>query len=398
MRRGIWHQFGAQSQTLARDLLNEGVGVGVVVSPRDLRLDTAAERANEFRALGADVVLDPQFHIPKYTNEPLATYGLEQFRQSIGTLGQLPSPEYGRLTERLEEINRRLGVSAVIAPAVVYEAGRRDVQRLNFRLFEAARRAARRLELPVYSTIVLGDSVLASEETLARALGAATSHDCEGFYVAGEFREDRVPSGTSLVKRYLEAMLTIAMAGHPVMHAYAGPMALLSFGAGARAAAIGHRYNLWKFDRSRWGPTPSQQGGPTEYPPRRLFSEALWGTIVYPDETAQLPSELRDKICTRSPFSGPVHSGADWRPGDSWRHLVCVIGDRGTRVADAGSAKECALSAIAVLEAAVVCQTEVRSHVSLRDGSDAYQAPWCEALRALLETQGTDYDFLELLT
>lgn len=159
MKGGIWHQFGRQSQTLARDVLEKGVGVGVVVSPRDLQRDRAAERADEFRALGADVLLHPQFHVPGFSNDNIATYNLQSFRQSINTLGHLPDADYDVLAIRLAESNHILGSSAVMAPAVVYEAGRRDIQRLNLRLFGAAREAAGQLGVPVYSTVVLGNSV-----------------------------------------------------------------------------------------------------------------------------------------------------------------------------------------------------------------------------------------------
>ena len=81
-------------------------------------------------------------------------------------------------------------------------------------------------------------------------------------------------------------------------------MGLLSFGFGSTGAAVGHSQNLWKFSRDRWEP-PVEQGGGGNAPPR-FFSSALWGTIVYPDETALLSNELRAQILTPSQFCGPV--------------------------------------------------------------------------------------------
>jgi len=397
MRRGVWHQFGHQSQTLAKDVLEAGVGVGVIVSPRDLRLDTAVERAEEFRRLGADVLLDPQFHVPGFTNENIATYNLESFRESVNTLRDIPDSDLSELADRLVEVNRRLGSSAVMAPAVLYEAGQREIERLNRRLFSAAQHAAEELGVPVLSTVVLGSSVMSSDETLSAALGAATAHNCDGVFLACEFEALRVPSSRALVERFLNASITIASAGKPVMHGYAGPMALLSFAVGAQAAAVGHFQNLWQFSRDRWGPTPAQGGGPQEFPPRRFFSSSLWGTIVYPDETALLSDPVARLVLTHSPFSGPVSSHADWKPSDSWRHLVYIVGDRATTVAAAGTPRACAAAACAVLDSAVALHADVKREVSLRDGADSYQAEWRDALNAVVASRRDDYDFFELL-
>ena len=113
--------------------------------------------------------------------------------------------------------------------------------------------------------------------------------------------------------------MTLACTGRPVLHAYAGPLGLLSFGFGASAVGIGHSQNLWKFTRVRWQPTVAQGGG-GDAPPR-FFSTALWGTIIYPDETIQLSVNLRTQILTQSPFSAPVASNVEWTRWDSGKHL-----------------------------------------------------------------------------
>lgn len=62
MKRGVWHQFGDRSQKLALEQLEQGVGVGVVISPRDLAQNKAIEYAPQYRAAGGDVLYDPQFY------------------------------------------------------------------------------------------------------------------------------------------------------------------------------------------------------------------------------------------------------------------------------------------------------------------------------------------------
>ena len=74
MRRGVWHQFGDRSQKLALDHLQNGVGAGVVISPRDLSLDSAVRYAEEYHALGAHVLIDQQFYLPDTSVGRLDSY------------------------------------------------------------------------------------------------------------------------------------------------------------------------------------------------------------------------------------------------------------------------------------------------------------------------------------
>ena len=52
MRRGPWHQFGDRSQKLALEQLEQGTGVGVILSPRDLQTHNANNYAQQYHALG----------------------------------------------------------------------------------------------------------------------------------------------------------------------------------------------------------------------------------------------------------------------------------------------------------------------------------------------------------
>ena len=53
MQRGAWHQFGDRSQRLVLEQLQAGVGVGAIISTRDLAMPNAADYAQRYRALGA---------------------------------------------------------------------------------------------------------------------------------------------------------------------------------------------------------------------------------------------------------------------------------------------------------------------------------------------------------
>src|SRR5690606_3990304 len=127
MRRGAWHQCGYNSQKLVRELMQAGIGVGAIISPKDLAFDNAKEYSKQYRALGKGVLLDPQFYDPELTAGKLGTYPTSQFRQSIGTLGALQAGTISSLADSLETENRELGCDAVLAPAIPYEAARPDI-------------------------------------------------------------------------------------------------------------------------------------------------------------------------------------------------------------------------------------------------------------------------------
>jgi hypothetical protein len=58
MRRGVWHQCGDRSQKLAAEQLQRGVGVGVVISPRDLAYNGAMDYAKQYHDLGTAVLTE----------------------------------------------------------------------------------------------------------------------------------------------------------------------------------------------------------------------------------------------------------------------------------------------------------------------------------------------------
>jgi hypothetical protein len=89
MKRGVWHQCGDRSQRLVKEQLEQGMGVGVVLSPRDLSRDNAISYAAEYRALGADVLLDHQFFVPDFTSSRCATYPISKFRQGVSALNKI---------------------------------------------------------------------------------------------------------------------------------------------------------------------------------------------------------------------------------------------------------------------------------------------------------------------
>ena len=217
MNRGAWHQCGDRSQKLVVEQLEAGRGVGVILSPRDLTHSKAIEYAAQYADLQAQVLIDPQFYVPDFSNDNLDTYGLSQFRTNLATLWQVTDDQMAALTTELATLGNELGVSGVIAPAAMYEAGRPDIVELNGRLFAAAKNAGDALGVPTLASVTLARSVTRSDSTVAAAVDAATALNADGWYYAFEFEEERLPSSREAVRRCCDAGLSLALTGRPLL-------------------------------------------------------------------------------------------------------------------------------------------------------------------------------------
>jgi hypothetical protein len=396
MRRGAWHQFGDRSQKLVVEQLQSGAGVGVVISVRDLSRDNAIGYAQVYRSHGAEVLLDHQFYNPEFSNRFLQTYPISTYRAGISQLTQISDSDLAGLASELRIDHQDFMGNGLIAPAVTYEAARQDIIDLNKRLFGVAKQVGDELGIPTYATIMLGRSVTSSIQTINTLLSQATSLDSDGWYYGFEFNQGRIPYAKDDVYRCCVAGLTLAGTGKPILHAYAGPMALLSLGFGATGAGIGHSQNLWQFTRGRWDTTT--RGGGGDAPPR-FFSRTLWGTIIYPDETSLLPSALLSQVLTQSPFSTPTATNGLWSRWDANKHLVNIICSTVADIATDTNPRNNAQEAIQILDGAVALHNAIDSAgLKLRDDTNVYQGNWADAMRDLINNQGDDYDYLDLLS
>jgi len=379
MRRGAWHQCGDRSQKLVIEQLQHNAGVGVIISPRDLAYEKAVAYSQEYRQLGADVLIDLQFCYPEFTNPKLDTYATSQYRTSISQLHQISDADLLAFMCELRTEVSQLATSAIIAPAVTYESGRPDIVQLNAKLFSAAREVAYELNLPIYATAILGQSVTSSQQTTDTCLSDVTSLDADGWYFGFEFsHQERIPSVQESVLRCCVAGLRLVTTGKPVLHAYAGPMSLLSFAFGATAVGIGHWQNLWQFTPGRWE-APEVQGGGGAAPPR-YFSSQLWGTIIFPDELTQIPQPLREQIlASNSPFS-PANLTIPWPRWTANKHLVYCLCSQAAQMAQITPAQTNAAGAISILQDAVNLHQSISNHLTLADNTAAYQSNWINAL------------------
>lgn len=400
MRRGAWHQFGHSSQKFALEQLRLGSGVGVIISPRDLREGLAIDYCKKYKEAGADILIDQQFYIPDACCGKLPSYSLARFRDTVSKLNRLTEDQITDFAKEIERLHRATNATGVIAPAVVFEAGRDDIVELNNHLFLAAKLAGDNIGIPTYRTVVLGQSVTETDNLMNSTMSKATGQNCDGWYFGFEFACKRIPDDFEKVRRCCVAGLTLANTGKPVLHAYAGPLAPLSLSFGSTGVGVGHSQNLWQFPRERWSHATTQGGG-GDAPPR-FFSKNLWGTLVYPDEVAMLPPALLDIITTTSTFSAHVSNRPPFLSWSRWnanKHFVFIVSTFIEHLSGETNPRIISAKVMEHLENAVALYEQVKGHISeLRDNSDSYQSIWLEVLEFILKENKRDFDFLEMIT
>ena len=398
MKRGVWHQFGDKSQKIALEQLENNLGVGVIISARDMKWEGVLNYAPQYKERGAHLMFDQQFYNPDFINENLITYPIHQFRKAISQMKQLSDFDLNEIANELRKYHVMTKADALIAPAVMYEAGRIDIIELNRKLFSISKKVGDQIGIPTYATVMLGESIAKTDFTLNNILSEITALNSDGWYFGLEFGGERIPSSTEMVLRCGSACLTLALTGKPVFHAFATPMALLSFGFGATATGIGHAQNLWQFTKGRWQ-ISTQRGGDGSAPPR-FFSKSLWGTIIYPDEIVQLSPQLRSKILHhQSLFSGQTLLNMNWKKWFAYKHLLSIICETVTEIAEeSNNARANSYAAIKILEEAILLHKEIVDEgLIVKDNANNYQASWKSAVEKLLIKNESDYDLLELL-
>lgn len=400
MRRGIWHQMGDRSQKLVQEQLQYGNGVGIIISPRDLSFPNAIKYANFYHEYGAEIIVDLQFYNPLFHNNLLEFFPINEFRVSVSELCLVKDNQLRGLADSLRMINGNIGSTAILSPALLYEAGRNDLVDLNSRLFSVAKQVGDELGIPTYATVLIGRSASVSESTLSSLLSYATALNSDGWYFGYEFNQNRIPSNYEDILRFGSALLTLACTGKPVLHSFAGPLALLSLGFGATGAAIGHSQNLWQFTRGRWELSTASQGGGGDAPPR-YFSRNLWGTFVYPDELVQLSLSLQERLLSSTPFSSSLNgvTHLSWTRWDANKHLLYIIGQTVNQISQAQNAMDCASFAIGLLDNSIQLSNDIQSSgLTLRDDTCCYQDNWRQAIIQGIDRFREDYDYLSLLS
>jgi len=391
MKSGVWHQFGDRSQKIILEQLEYGLGSGIILSPRDLNLKLTRDYTVQYSEFDVDLIIDQQFYEPNFSNDNLKSYPIENFRVSTDKLNTKLESNWKEFSEGLEKINKDANATALLAPGLVYEVGRSDIVNMNNALFENSKIVGDSLGIPTYQTVFLGKSVTSSQSSINEILSIISEINSDGIYFGFEFENERVPYRKEYIFRFLNTLLNIHLTEQPTIHAYAGPMSILSMAAGANGAGIGHFQNTWHFKRERWIDT-GNSGGSGNAPPR-FFSKNLWGTIVYPDETADLPPTIRNAVIneSQSPFSVPTKNDLVWKRWDSNKHLLFILGTAIKELDELTGLENKIDFTSKLLSNSVTLGNKIEDYIpEIKDDSNIYQANWLDCIKEFKRIRSDD--------
>lgn len=398
-RDGVWHQLGYNLHKAAKELVEHGIGEGCILSAGDAEFSQHSRNAKMLRSAGSQVVIDTQFHTPSVTNARITSYPFNEARLLVTEEHRAGLLQLDQIAAAIEAVNREINAAAVLAPALIYEAGRPEIADLNGKLFTAAKIAGDALGVPTFATVSLDRAVLAAESELDRSMSHASSLGADGFYLCVEFSDSKIASTLHELTAFGRACLHLALMEKPLLHGYAGPMSILSPGFGASSVGLCAYLSMWQFSRDRLEPS---EGGGRKHPPR-FFSKSLWSRVVIPDDLHFMGPELREQVLYHSPFSEILKeadlSAVKWPRGQTEKHQVYVIGETVSGLLKVEGVRNRAEAANRFLDNAKMGHEHLKAHgISLRSIDETnFHATWMKALDSLLKTRLDDYDLLELL-
>ena len=275
--------------------LNDGLIDGVIISPRDVRIDAVAQKIEEYREANtrADILLDPQFY---------ATFAAASETARIGKLPEWPYFATVRksdleVTSEVEVVLSRtfdhiisLPVTAVIAPNIYISRSfdsREAVIAKNF--IRQARGVYQILgdRRPLLVTLAVCREALLERSEFEEFLNDITmlKEPPDGFYVligsrGTEARTDIFHA--DVIASWMLLNYSLSVNGFQIVNGYSDILTPFLGATGGTAGASGWWSNLRVFSLDRFLPSPSM----ARQPIRRYFSMALLNRLTFTEKDA----------------------------------------------------------------------------------------------------------------
>jgi hypothetical protein len=249
----LYLQFGYGMMEHCRFLISEWQGGTVVLSPRDLTDEQLGRLAQTIRDLpGGDVLLDPQFYLPRADHERLRSHEYWPESYSTGTFWQ--GPALTELLTRLTDRNRTIGSTAFILPGVLADTINDDWFEIHRSIFEEA--TALNTGFPLYMTLALSSDATRSQDQVVSLLERSESWEPAGYYLVFEH-----PGGNYLVNdpnwlaNVLDLTAGLRLRGARVVIGYCNHQMLVAACTKANAICSGTWMNVRSFPPDKFRAT-----------------------------------------------------------------------------------------------------------------------------------------------
>lgn len=412
MLRGVWHQFGSQTEIDAQEMLKDGVGEGAILSPMDLDYRQARGTALGLYQQKKGCLFDPQFYDPSWVNPASATYPTNTFRGDPRDLTNLSDAQKITICDAMKRLGEGLYLSGLIAPSLLYDAGSSHLLGINRTLFDSTRQAADSLQIPAIASVPIGPSLIVSDSEISRVLSWVTSFGADAYYLLFDFDDERIPTDLEKLRRCAMACLSLAGQEKPVLFGFAGLTTLPIMAWGVTAVGIGPHKTLHQFRHRHFNQefraqaAADRRNGASGGRPATLtyFSRALWTGLTCPDETAlvaaRLP-EMASQIIAASPYASTViddPATLNWTLDEAHKHFHWVIAQQVDDLLKTPSLLNRAKAVLDIIDAQISAWDLVMAGgVSVRRGpSLGYWSAWRKAIIAGINNHADEYDWLDL--
>lgn len=298
----LYVQHGHGKSSKIDEALDEKTVQGVILAPRNEKPDNLKSYASELlRRQGCQVMIDPQTYIS--TLSPANTRYLTEYSYYCHGLSasDFTLKRIRGLVQRSLEFQRELGVSAVIAPTVLFDSFTDRWHQIALNLADASLEEQTRNpgSPPLLLSFVFGEAALTAVEELNRFLDTVTQDEwnMQGFYFVVA-REEPTYNQDWDSARLANLLYLVHVLGHinrlRVIVGYTDFAGLILRAAGASAFASGWSHGLRHFARKSFLHKPA--GGQT---PRVRYSSGPLLSSIFIQEL----QDIFDFGCLRSVLS-----------------------------------------------------------------------------------------------
>ena len=319
----LYLQVGAKMMGLCRDLFQDWGGGTAILSPRDLDPDQMARLSRSLRQNGT-ILLDPQFYLPRADYQRLVSH--DYWPDDYDTVGFADGSRQ-TMIQKLVELNRRLGTTALIVPGERAEIVNNPWLDSQRGYLETARNVT---DQPLIATICLSAEAIRSQEQISLVMEQAEQLPALGYYLVLE-RPDRtyLTDDPLWLAHSLDLAAGLRRLGRTVIVGYSNQQQLIMACAAVNAIASGtylnvRTFSVRKFNRS-YGEGFRRRA--VWYYCPQTFSEYKLQFLDFGVERG-----FRDALYpeTPSPYTAPLFAtdqptASGWREPDSFRHYLTAV-------------------------------------------------------------------------
>lgn len=320
-------QFGYGMMDHCRFLIKEWAGGTVILSPRDLSHSQLERLGKEIKALGGQVLLDPQIYNPIETNHVRLVA-----QEYWPTTGTFPSDEeLTKCIASLITLNRTIGAHRFILPGMLATNIDDDWLAIQQQVIEEVERSDLDGMSPML-TVALSYDAVRNDAQVHRLLDAIQSWDVPSIYLVFEHPDgEYLVSDANWLANCADIVAGVRLSGREAIIGYCNHQMLALAAAAPTAIASGTWMNVRSFNASKFTLAEDDEikQRSTWYYAPQLLSEYKVTFMDLANKTGSLdllktPDEYHSHFADDL-FSAPQPSLATFTEQQAFRHyLQCL--------------------------------------------------------------------------